>query len=339
MRDKRLEEDKQKGMNSKEYKEYLTSKKESTEANKKQKLLYNQKLKEIKDLQKQLQSEGKLFSDKEGITNQVDKILARQKAEYNSDTYRDNWIKERTAEKQEGLGKTDFKDLSNKIFQEGKKLGEKKSSVVQIPTGQSKKFSTIIRDFGLNDTWNLRLGLEGGKKNVGDQAKQIFSMLDKVGDIQYSRQTKKFKGKPNDYEGYKTLFNKLIKGEVQGPPSVGVSAEDKAKALKIKKTIADIKNSLNNTFKSDDSPLLKQVKAKVGDQIKKNIKEGKDVKGNVAQEVKDFQKQQLGIDNEGRPTTRTDLLNNRLIRAKTIIENIEGLDKKLILSRELKRDK
>ena len=47
----------------------------------------------------------------------------------------------------------------------------------------------------------------------------------------------------------------------------------------------------------------------------------------------------VGINSEGQPTTRTELLNNKLIKAKTIIENIEGLDKKLILSRELKRDK
>ena len=78
MRDKRLEENKQKEMNSKEYKEYMTSKKEDRQATKQQKILYNQKIKEVKQLQTKLKSEGDMFGDKEGITKFIDKVVERK---------------------------------------------------------------------------------------------------------------------------------------------------------------------------------------------------------------------------------------------------------------------
>jgi hypothetical protein len=382
MREKREEERKQASMNNKEYKDYLASKKTTAKTARQDKVLYNKQERLQKDLKKEIEqaSGGRLLDDEDAIKKAVNKAVEREEQRLNRPEYKNRFIEERIKERlEEEGGQTNFKKLQEQTIKEGQALANKKDNVVRV--GKSdKKLGTIIKEFGMNDNWAIRLGL-GKKSDVEDNANKLFKQLTQLGKMTWSATGKKYNEAPNDYSGYKTLFKKLSTGKIDGllpPQTPGLPQAELTKRKKIRAGIKQASESIQKAYISNDSDSAKKVRGELGEAVKKNIKTEKDLKPSVEKEFDKHLKEQLenndrsrkdkittanfvleesrniarkndidekwiqknirvSLDEEGRPLNRLDLLNERLIRAKTITENLEGIEDKIKLSRELKR--
>tara|TARA_R110000824_G_scaffold8686_4_gene39122 strand:+ start:3644 stop:4999 length:1356 start_codon:yes stop_codon:yes gene_type:complete len=382
MRDKREEERKQASMNNKEYKDYLVSKKSTAKTARTDKVLFNKQERLQKDLRKEIDnaSGGRLLEDEDAIKKAVKEAVGREEHRLKQPSYRDEWESEKIKERlQEEGGETNFKKLQAQSIKEGVALSNKKGNVVRV--GKSdKKLGTIIKEFGMNDNWNIRLGI-GKKADVEANADKLFKHLTALSKITWSATGKKYNEAPNDYSGFKTIFKKLASGKIDGllpPQTPGLPASELSKRKKQRAGIKQASESIQKAYISNDSDNAKKVRGELGEAVKKNIRTAKDLKPDVEKEFQKHLKDKLeandssikdkifsanfvleesrniarkndidekwiqknikvSLDEEGRPLNRLDLLNDRLIRAKTITENLEGIEDKIKLSRELKR--
>ena len=381
MRDKREEERKQLTMNNKEYKEYLVSKKSTAKTARTDKVLFNKQERLQKDLSKEIEnaSGGRLLEDEDAIKKAINRSIKTQEDRLNQPSYEKEFIEERVKERLSQGGSTDFKKLQEQKIKEGATISNKKNALVEVGGG-SRKIGTIVKDFGMNDNYNIQLGL-GQKDKVIANADKLIKQLGAISKITWSATGKKYNEVPGDYGGYKTLFKKLASGKIDGllpPQTPGLPASELAKRKKQRAGLKKASESIQSVYVSNDSDTAKKIRGELGDAVKKNIKSEKDIRPEVEKEFKEHLAEQkainrgsanqkigsanyvleqsrniarkqnidekwiqknikVSLDSEGNPLNRLDLLNKRLIRAKAITENLEGIDDKIKLSRELAR--
>jgi len=353
MRERRLEEKKQSVMNKQEYKDYLQSKKQDTKDNRENKTLINRKVKEEKELQKSLRNEGAKIGDKgeikEFIENEV--IPARIKTIL-SEKFKEDWVNKEMSKSVKEI--KDPKEI-------GIDISKKESSDITTPNGLRIGMNRFIKDFKLDNLHTL-VGLNNGASEVKQKIEKILKVLYNLNKITDKKTTEQL-----SYNSYRSLFNRLITGDLEGDtPSINSKIEKaKSSFMKVKEQLSNEGNlkKKREAFKKEQEKENKEIKKKIKKQFDKHKKEQLDNLQNekksliginlrVLEEARNIARKNnldekwikkninLGIDEEtGMPNNRIDLLNKKLIRAKDIIENIEGIDQKLILSRELKRKK
>jgi hypothetical protein len=366
MRDRREEERKQASMNKKEYKEYIQSLKKTKGQEKENVDLFKQKEKETKQLQKLIKEEGKQLSNKEDIEQFIqNEVIPDKLKNIMSADFKEKYIKDKIAEKQEKLGSLNEAELRREAMAKGNTLAGKKSSMVDTPVGKLG-LRKIVSDFGIKGL-QLQAGLNNSADGSIKNAENLFKILSAVGKLNYSTQTKKILGPPDSYSGYRGLFNKLVAGKVSGPPTNtrGLSAEDKKKREKIQERIDSLRDKVVGL--KDE----KMFDKKVQDVLQERQKEIKEIEKSSEKDFGKFKKEQIeglnqlknelivvnqnsltemrniakkqGFDEDwikkninlaidektGRPNARNDLLTGRLIRAKKILENLDDINKKL----------
>lgn len=346
MREKREEQRKQKTMNEKEYKEYLQSKREDTRDNRKNKILMSRKLKEEKDLKRTLRQEGANISDKGEIKEFIEKkVIPSRKKEIMGEEFKKEWIEKETAKS--------VKDIidPNKL---GIEISKKQTSSIMTPNKEKIGMNRFIKDFQLGNLHTI-IGLNNGVSEVKSKIERIFKVLSNVGKITDQE--------PKSYNDYRRLFNKLIAGDLKADTQTNKKRLEKAKNSFVKvQDLKEVKERMD-AFKEKQEKKNEEIKRKIKSDFEKHKKEQLENLKNekntliginlrVLEEARNIARKNnldenwirkninLGIDEDtGMPNNRIDTLNKELIRAKDIIENIEGIDQKLILSRELKRKK
>lgn len=380
MREKRQEQSKQKEMNAKEYKEYLKSLGEGKARDKEQEQLLKKSERLLKDLKKELSGRGVNMSDEKEIKEFIKKNV--NESDFNESAFREN------AKRDLENRPSTYEAVLRERIKKGEKQLNKADSVIKLQSGQTKKLSTIIKDFGLNDTLLIQAG---GDSTAGaiKNGNQIMNFLEKAKKLTYARQQKKYAEPLTDYDTYKTFFRKLMNPEndtLQGltkltkPLPRGSSEEEQKKVAKQRKQLQQIRGAIKENFLSDRAEGLKKLKGSLQEEAKNNLafneSQEKDIDKNVEKaqktadefipmkqdnlvreavnQLEDFRNQarkngfdekwiqsniRIGITRDGRISGDTERFNQKLINTKEIIENIEGLEPKIKLARELKRNR
>ena len=370
MREKRVEEGKQKDMNKAEYKEHIKSMKTDVKSVKENKLLYKIKQEEEKTLKNLIEREDFNLSSKKQIKQFINKEVIPEKVKELKADKGEEFIKK---EVERLIGdksmETDPDNIRRELLSLGKERAKKKDNQFSLPNGEKISMKKLS-DFGLNDILSINLGL-GLQKEAVSQAENLFKKLDKIAENEFIGSQGKNKRPKKLYE-YKTILNRVKQGKLKEPlkklnPEKRDALEDSNEKLRksIMNTLIteggkeeDIINKLSKERKENQDKFFKSAEKTFRKNITEQLKNigitQKQLVSNASNQLETMRNKarklnfdekwiekniKVGLDKKGEVFALSENFNNDLIKARDIIENIEGIDPKLKLSRELARKK